>query len=44
MLCHFWGDNTRNYSEKTAFSCLFVRHQLKFIAKRRSPPPAFGLF
>jgi hypothetical protein len=38
MLCHFWGDNHRNCSEKTAFSCLFGRHQLKFIAKRRSPP------
>jgi hypothetical protein len=41
MLCHFLGDNTRNYSEKNAFRGILARHQLKFIAKGRfSPQPS----
>jgi hypothetical protein len=38
MLCDFLGYNTRNYSEKNAFSNVFARHQLKFVAKGRSSP------
>ena len=44
MLCDFFGDNTRNYSEKTAFSCLLARHQLKFIEKGRSSPRPSAFF
>jgi hypothetical protein len=44
MLCDFLGDNTRNYSEKNAFSCVFSRHQLKIIAKGRSSPQSSVFF
>jgi hypothetical protein len=44
MLCDFWGVNTRNYSEKNAFCCVFTCQQLKFITKGRFSPRPSAFF